>query len=259
MMIELNSYGELYVILMTRLPMAVLTAGFLVAATRRIAAWWRELRAAPSSASLSPFANAAVVMSDRRLTRFSPWAARLVVGGAAAVVLCALAIQTTLWGTRNSRGFGDWLKTPVNAKPEGYMRELQEALLWVREHTETNAVLVANAFTPENMKKDHWGALDHTLMGVHFYYSALSERRLWFEGPNYILDTTRARLRASLASNFFYRGKPLTPSVVTAGPCYILVDRSLADGAKITLGPDKRVFSNPRIEVYRLSDTIVGD
>ena len=44
-----------------------------------------------------------------------------------------------------------------------YMQELQEALLWVRHHTEPNAVLVANSCTPENMKKDHWGALDRKL------------------------------------------------------------------------------------------------
>ena len=53
---------------------------------------------------------------------------------------------------------------------------MQEALLWVRHNTERNAVLVANACTPENMKKDHWVTLDRTLTGVHFYYSALSER-----------------------------------------------------------------------------------
>src|SRR5205823_3360646 len=107
---------------------------------------------------------------------------------------------------------------------------LQEALLWVRANTEPDAVLVANACTPENMRHDHWGALDRTLMGVHFYYSALSERRLWFEGPNYILDTSRARLRANLESAFFYHGRSLPPKLVNDdGPVYALIDRSLAD------------------------------
>ena len=110
---------------------------------------------------------------------------------------------------------------------------LREAMLWIREHTEPNAVLVANAFTPENMKKDHWGALDRTLMGVHFYYSALSERRLWFEGPAYHTDATRHRIRANMASNFFYRGGELPPAVVNGGPSYILRDRSLHDGADL--------------------------
>src|SRR6185295_18767894 len=147
-----------------------------------------------------------------------------LVGGSVAVVVGTLGVQTSLWWTRNRSGFREWLQTPTDLKPDGYMRELQEALIWVRGHTERNAVLVSNACTPENMKKDHWGALDHTLTGVHFYYSALSERRLWFEGPNYILDTTRARIRANLAANFFYRGRPLAPKIVGQGPSYILLD-----------------------------------
>jgi hypothetical protein len=107
------------------------------------------------------------------------------------------------------------------------------------------------------MRKDHWGALDRTLMGVHFYYSALSERRLWFEGPNYIMDTSRARLRASLASNFFYRGRELAPVIVTEAPSYVLLDRSLKDDAVVTLPLGARVFSNPRISIYRLSEAVV--
>jgi hypothetical protein len=111
-------------------------------------------------------------------------------------------------------------------------------------------VLVANSCTPENMKKDHWGSLDRTLTGVHFYYSAISEGRLWFEGPNYILDTTRARL----ASNFFYRGESLPPETVSEDPTYVRLDRSLADGAEVSLPLGHRVFGNERIEIYRLSD-----
>jgi hypothetical protein len=163
-------------------------------------------------------------------------------------------VQTWGWWTLNSTGLREFLKTPTDLQPDGYMRELREGLLWVRTNTELDAVLVANAFTPENMKKDHWGALDRTLMGVHFYYSAISERRLWFEGPNYIMDTTRARLRARIASNFFYHGMPLQPSAVSAAPTYILVDRSLKDGAKVPLPVGSHVFSNARLDVYRLSE-----
>lgn len=259
MLMELNSYGELYVILMMRLPMAVLTAGFFVAAARRLANWRRELRSAPLSASLSPFANRSAIASSRASAAMF-WVPRVVVGSGALVLLFALGMQISLWWTRNRSGLGEWLKTPVHLKPDGYMQELQEALLWVRANTEPNAVLVANACTPENMKKDHWGALDRTLTGVHFYYSALSERRLWFEGPNYIMDTTRARIRANLASNFFYRGRPLDPAVVTGrGPCYVLVDRSLADGARVSAASARRVFTNQRMDIYRLSESAAGD
>jgi hypothetical protein len=251
LLMELNSYGELYLILMMRLPSAVLTAGFFVAATRRIAAWWRT--SAPASESMSPFAHRPPAVATQAGHQ-APWLPRVVVAGGLAVLVASFGIQTSLWWARNQRGLVEWLNTPPNLKPDLHMRELQEALLWVRENTEPNAVLVTNAFTPENMLKDHWGALDRTLMGVHFYYSALSERRLWFEGPHYVLNGPLLSQRAALASDFFYRGRPLHPDLVTGAPSYVLLDRSLKDDAVVTLPLGARVFSNPRITVYRLSE-----
>lgn len=241
LLMELNSYGELYLVLMIRLPMAVLAAAFVVDWARRIQAWRRE--AAPwLSPTLSVPAGA--------------WVHRGLAGTAVAVLIFAVGVQASLWLSRNRTGFSEWLSTPAKARADDQMRQLHEALLWVRKNTETNAVIVANACTPENMKKDHWGALDHTLTGVHFYYSALSERRLWFEGPNYIMDTTRARIRANLASAFFYRGRPLDSSVVSTGPCYVLVDRSLSDGARVGGGTTERVFANSRIDIYRMARVV---
>jgi hypothetical protein len=251
LLLELNSFGELYVILMMRLPMAVLAAGFVTAAARAIRAWW--LLPAPARDSSSPFALRSPPPAGR-IARRGLLQPRVLVTGGVAVLALALLVQTSLWWTRNRPGLAAWLNTPAELKPDAYMRELQQALLWVRENTEPNAVLVANAFTPENMRKDHWGALDRTLMGVHFYYSALSERRLWFEGPNYIMDTTRARIRAGLAANFFYRGRALDPEIVATAPSYILIDRSLGDGATATLPLGARVFANSRIAIYRLSE-----
>lgn len=238
LLMELNSYGELYLILMIRLPMAVLAAAFVVDAFRRVRAWRRE-----SMPWLSPELGAP--LGDRVQRGFA--------GLALAVLVLALGVQTSLWLSRNRTGFAEWLSTPAKLRADEHMGLLHEALLWVRHHTEPNAVIVANACTPENMKKDHWGALDRTLTGVHFYYSALSERRLWFEGPNYIMDTTRARIRANLASAFFYRGRPLDASVVSVDPCYVLVDRSIADGAKVPAAGVTRVFSNTRIDIYRMA------
>ncbi len=261
LLMELNSHGELYVILMMRLPMAVLTAGFLVATSRRIAGWWREQQAAPSLGSASPFAriDGRPVAPRGGQPPGGRWLPRLILGTGAMVLAATLGMQTSLWWVRNRAGLAEWIKTPTDLKPDGYMQELQEALLWVRNHTEPNAVLVANACTPENMRKDHWGALDRTLTGVHFYYSALSERRLWFEGPNYIMDTTRARIRANLASNFFYRGRPLDPELVNGGPCYVLLDRTLPDGADVILPVGRRVFSNRRIDVFQMSEPVVAE
>lgn len=237
LLMELNSYGELYLILMMRLPMTVLTAAFLVVVARRVAVVWATDRAA--SRPHWPRGLLAVLRT-------------FPVSLAGVTVMLALGLQTSLAWKRNAIGFREWFKTPTDLKPDGYMRDLAEALLWVRHHTEPDAVLVSNACTPENMKKDHWGALDRTLTGVHFYYSALSERRLWLEGPAYLLDATNARIRADLASDFFYRGRKLAPHVVGRAPAYVLLDHSLRDGAVVPLSPGARVFSNARLDVYRL-------
>lgn len=240
LLMELNSYGELYLILMIRLPMSALAAAFIVDAVQRLRRWQAE-RAPWLEVSALGF----------NLPR---WWQRVVLIGGVAIFALALGVQASLWLARNRTGFVSWLATPPKALADDSMRQLHEALLWVRHNTETDSVLVTNAFTFENMKKDHWGALDRTLAGVHFYYSALSERRLWFEGHNYIMDTTRARLRANLASGFFYHGRPLDPLLVSPqAPCYAVVDRSLADGAKVDPTTIARVFQNSRIEIFRLS------
>jgi hypothetical protein len=132
------------------------------------------------------------------------------------------------------------------------MRLLRQGLLWVRTHTDSNAVLISNAFTAENMKKDCWGAIDHTRVGLHFYYSALAERRLWVEGPTYTLEPAEARRRMQLAAEIFYRNKLPVASLTSPSPCYLLLDRDLQDGAKVALSSQQRVFANSRIEVYRV-------
>ena len=240
LLMELNSHGELYLILMMRLPMAALTGAFMVEAFGRLRRLQMERR---------PWANwmpGSILLPGR-------WR-RLAWGAGMVVCVLALAVQARLWLSRNHTGFALWLSAPPKTQAGDSMRQLHEALLWVRHNTDRDAVLVTNAFTFENMKKDHWGALDQTLAGVHFYYSALSERRLWFEGHNYIMDTTRARIRANMASGFFYHGRPLDPAVISPdAPSYAVVDRSLPDGARVDASTYPRVFQNSRIEIYQLS------
>ena len=236
LLLELNSYGELYLILMVRLPMSVLAAACIVDAVRWL--WVRRSESVPWFGSV-PGAGR------------SRWFQHGLVGFAGLLFTVVLLMQGSSWVDRNRAGFAEWLATPAKPRMDDRRRHLNEALLWIRKNTERNAVIVANACTPENMKKDHWRALDNTLTGVHFYYSALSERRMWFEGPSYIMDTTRARIRANAASAFFYRGRTLEPTLVTLDPCYVLIDRSLADGAKISVPGYPRIFSNARIDIYR--------
>jgi hypothetical protein len=227
LLLELNSFGEIYVLLMMRLPMSVLAAGFLIECARRSSA---------GPAGRWPFPAA--------------WPG--LRPAAAGVVGVALVLQASVWMARNAPRFADWLRTaPVVRADEG-MGDLAEAMLWVRRNTERNAVLVANAWTPENTRGDHWGALDGTLLGVHFYYSALSERRLWFEGHHYVLNGPLLSRRAALASDFFYRGGALLPRLVSSAPVYVVVDHAMKDDAHRLLAPESRLFSNRRISIYPL-------
>jgi hypothetical protein len=212
---------------MMRLPMSVLTAGFVIECVRRSSA---------GSAVRLPF----------------PAALPVARTAAAGVLGLAFVVQASVWMARNAPRFADWLhSTPVVRADEG-QGDLTEAMLWIRRNTERNAVLVANAWTPENTRSDHWGALDRTLLGVHFYYSALSERRLWFEGHHYVLNGPLLSHRAALASDFFYRSGRLERAVVSAAPVYVLVDHALKDDAGLQLPPASRLFSNRRISVYPL-------
>lgn len=227
LLLELNSFGEIYVLLMMRLPMSVLSAGFLIEVARRFSA---------GSAVRLPL----------------PAALPVVRVAAIGVIGLAFVVQASVWMARNAPRFADWMRSaPVVRADEG-LGDLTEAMLWIRRNTERNAVLVANAWTPENTRSDHWGALDRTLLGVHFYYSALSERRLWFEGHHYVLNGPLLSRRAALASDFFYRAGRLERADVSAAPVYVLVDHALKDDAARQLPPASRLFSNRRISVYPL-------
>jgi hypothetical protein len=169
----------------------------------------------------------------------------------------ALSVQIGVWVMRNRVGFVDWLRPVHGGKVEENMRLLQEAMLWVRANTERDAMLIANVHTPSNRQKDHWGALDGTLAGVHYYYSALSERRLLVEGPNYLLDPRRVGERMERAAEIFHQRKPPSAGMFGAMPCYAVLDRRVGDGASLELPEAARVFANARIEIHRLPRTPV--
>ena len=87
---------------------------------------------------------------------------------------------------------------------------------------------------------------------------------LW--SPRTDLAATRAELEGGDApfpsayvsltqgtTNLCYRDAPLAASIVSVAPCYVLVDRSLADGAKVPEVGNTRVFANARIDIYRMA------
>ena len=245
MLLQLNSSSQLYVLLLMRLPLAVLAAAFLAGAFRRLCGW-RQLGWGQRPCASGESAGRILQPGWRVIAR-----KRFVAAAAVGVFLfMLLTVQINLWFIRNGPGVARWLHASTQVEDD--MRLLRQALLWVRTNTEPDAVLISNAFTTENLKKDHWGAIDHTRLGLHFYSSALAERRLWVEGPTYALEPAEAQRRMQLAAEIFYRNKLPLASLTSPSPCYLLLDRSMQDGASVALSGQQRVFANSRIEVYRV-------
>jgi hypothetical protein len=245
MLLHLNSNSQLYVLLLMRLPMAVLAAAFFVGAFRRLCGWWR--RGWVQRPGARGEGAGRILRPDWRAIARKRFIAAATVG---VFLSMLLTVQINLWFLCNGPGVAQWLH--ASTRVEDDMSLLQQGLLWVRTHTDPNAVLISNAFTAENLKKDRWGAIDHTRVGLHFYYSALAERRLWVEGPTYTLEPAEARRRMQVAAEIFYRNKRPVASLTSPSPCYLLLDRDLQDGARVALSGQQRVFANARIEVYRV-------
>jgi hypothetical protein len=242
-LMKLDADGELYLFLLMRLPTAVLTAACLVEAARRL----RVLINLPIAAASTE--GARTVGFFKSAAAWGRWSIPIIV---AIAIVATLAAQSGTWLLRNRVGFADWMRDKPGLEIDADMLRLREALLWVRANTEPNAVLVANTCTPTNLKNDRWDSLDRTLTGVHYYYSALSERRLLVEGPNYLLHPERVSRRMELAAEVFYHHRPPSAEMFGGMPCYALIDHSLRDGAEVALAPQSRVFANARIEIYRM-------
>jgi hypothetical protein len=228
--LSLDADSELYVFLLVRLPAAVLAAGFLTELAR-LAAGGRGTIPAEGSLLAWP----------RRVA--------LPVAGALGVVLL---LQVTTGLGRLAPGLRAWEINARYTKVDAELGRLQDAMRWVRRNTEPDAVLVANAFTASGMKQDHWGALDGTLMGVHYYYSALAERRVWVEGPHYALHTAQVIERMAIADEIFAGKRRAEPALFGAAPAYLLVDRVAPGGTQARPEGGVPVFANARIEIQRV-------
>jgi hypothetical protein len=235
--IHLDSNDELYLLLPMRLPLAVLAAGFLAHGTAR-----RRDVTAPAHDAIG-----FVPATHWHHTRHR--AAALIGAGA---IAAALIVQSSIAFAREGEGFAAWWRFAPNTRINEDLVPLYEAMHWVRDHTEADAVLVANAFTAPNLRHDRGVLVDHTTAGVHYYYSALGERRLWIEGPTYLPDSPSVRRRLLRAADVFYHGCPPSIAVKTLAPCYVLLDHSIGDGATVSIPATARVFSNGRFEIYRM-------
>lgn len=168
-------------------------------------------------------------------------------------VLAVTLIQVNHWRLSNVQGFKLWLTQSAVSADENVVL-LRQAMDWIRTNTPPESVLVANAFSEKNLRPDAVARLDNTTVDKYYYYSAFAERRLWVEGPTYLRDQYAAARRITTASQVFSGGPvSLFFNEEKGRPDYILLDRSLDDGATVRLPPERCVYENARIAVYRLA------
>lgn len=227
--LHFDGEGELYFLFLGRLPLAALAAATVVSLCR--------IR---SAAGVPP-------ASGLRHRLGGPW---LRHGTLAAGTAClALQIGTTV--RCETRGLRDWLNFDPCVRVNADLLPLYETTRWLKENTEPDAILVSNAFTQPNLREGRGVSVDHTTVGVYYYYSALTERRMWVEGPTYLLDQAEAKRRLVASARMFYQHK--APNLANFGaPTYLVVDHSIADGAAAPKRGVARVFANHRFEVFRV-------
>ena len=165
------------------------------------------------------------------------------------LIIIIFFIQLNHWRLRNQDGLLLWLKNPPENHTETSMELLHEAMLWLRKNAESNAVIVANAFTPKNIN-EKLAVIDDTTVDKYYYYSALSEHRLWVEGPAYLRNQNEADKRMSLAARVFYGGAAPKTLGITQ-PYYILVDKYLKDKSLTEFPGAASVFENKRLIILR--------
>lgn len=233
LLLDMDCYSQLYFLLLGQIPAAILASAALL---HLAGALRKRLR------------------RNLRLTRPGLPAFLHLLSPLALCLLIALTLgaQIRLWGMGLAPGLNRMQQ--VNNQPALPTLHLHEAMRWVRTHTERDAILVANTFTPKNLRRGPKQGADATWLGTHYFYSALSERRLYVEGPAYLLNQKLARERMDAAARIFYEGG--TPGAQLAGlrHRYLLLDRALEDDASVKLPRRDLVYSNPRIDIYRIPD-----
>jgi hypothetical protein len=168
-----------------------------------------------------------------------------VLGGAESI---ALAVPDT-WKTLLDRQ-----TVPRDSPSEpGMTAALYRGLIWVRDHTPSCAILAVN--TPEIRPA---GATTATADSGYFYYSAFTEREVFFESwimtiqgqhgeqpyPGLYALNRAATLRGSPAA---------VRELARRGVSYILSDTSHGGDVRESSSVGRLVFANSALDVYRLT------
>jgi hypothetical protein len=234
LLLHFDGDSELYFIFLAQLPLAALAAAGGVEVVRRWRATHRAARSCAPPARRRAYGIPAAVL------------------GAGSLATACLVVQVGATWRGSRQGWNDWLHFNSTVRINDDLLPLYETTRWLKAHTEEDAILLSNAFTLPNLRSGRGILVDHTTAGVHYYLSALSERRLWIEGPTYLLDQAEARHRLVRAAELYYHARPLPPAS-GANSRYAIVDHSIGDDASVPPGGALRVFANRRFEVFQLA------
>ncbi|PTY08479.1 hypothetical protein DB347_02540 [Opitutaceae bacterium EW11] len=237
-----------------RLALLAVVAGAVALVAADVVAWWHAVIVVAAFAFVVGPAKESG--ADKHGAAFARFLWRMSPMIALAVLL---AVQVNHWRLRSIQGFNTWCVEPKRTISREWAL-LLEGMTWIRSHTPKESVILANAFTARNVRPGGLACIDDTTVDKYYYYSALAERRLWVEGPAYVLNQPEAVRRLEEAAEVFYDGMPASLLVgsTTLRPQYLLIDRLIADDAKPNLADSALVFENARLSVYRLGNVGKG-
>lgn len=207
--------------------------------------------------TLIPLATVSLmaVWSERRLTlRTSPRGVRAAVCGIVLIGVFGCAESLVLTVPDTWRTIQDRQVVPRDSERHpGMTAALYRGLTWVRGHTGTCDVLAVNThdFRPA-------GATSATVDSGYYYYSAFTEREVFFE--SWIMATEALRRAQpypalyALNSAATLRGEPTAVrELARRGVSYILIDKTHGGDVREPASVSRFVFANSALDVYRLT------
>ncbi|MCM1540454.1 MAG: hypothetical protein NC121_04260 [Blautia sp.] len=119
--------------------------------------------------------------------------------------------------------------------------EEYEAFLWIRDHTEEDAVMLCNTAM-------------HDQLYENFIVGVCTERQMWIEGWRYVagyLDQESIQERRDMIGAAYAEGKALE-TAERAGAEYVIWIRRLDPQALLSPLEDRKIYDNESVAVYQI-------
>lgn len=177
---------------------------------------------------------------------------------AARVLVCSIPLVVALGLVKPlAEAFPEVWKTVLRQRAvrdsdsdQGMNAALLAGLLWVRDHTNSCAILAVN----------NHSLSAHGVDSRYFYYSAFAERRVYLESWAYPAHWDKAQpfpVRMALNTRAVSQGDPAAlRHLAMMGVGFVLVDRTHGGGAREPANVSRLVFANSALDVYQLTGSL---